>query len=178
MIIYVIRNLKVLTTFFLILIFNELFKFKTLDEWQHWKMGPSALPVRTTFTLRSHKDPFSFFTTLPGRSDQKIRLKCYLILRKLHRTRKIFLKIILRPNKIMSRYKQYDVNKTKQKTPFSEKTIKFRPHIVCMYVYIYIYIYIYFRGATAPKSQSRLKRLWPDGSTWGLVVSKALIPQP
>ena len=27
--------LKVLLTFFLILIFNELFKFKTLDEWQH-----------------------------------------------------------------------------------------------------------------------------------------------
>ena len=26
---------KVLTTFFLILIFNELFQFKTSDEWQH-----------------------------------------------------------------------------------------------------------------------------------------------
>ena len=24
----------------------------------------------------------------------------------------------------------YDVNKTEQETPFSEKTIKFRPHIV------------------------------------------------
>ena len=35
-----------------------------------------------------------------------------------------------------------------------------------------------FRGATAPKSQDRLKRLLPDGSTGGLVVSKALIPQP
>ena len=34
------------------------------------------------------------------------------------------------------------------------------------------------RGTTAPKSQDRLKRLLPDGSTAGLVVSKALIPQP
>ena len=33
------------------------------------------------------------------------------------------------------------------------------------------------RGATAPKNQDRLKRLLPDGSTGGLVVSKALIPQ-
>ena len=34
------------------------------------------------------------------------------------------------------------------------------------------------RGATAPKSQDRLKWLLPDGSTGDLVVSKALIPQP
>ena len=34
------------------------------------------------------------------------------------------------------------------------------------------------RGATAPKSQDRLERFLPDGSTGGLVVSKALIPQP
>ena len=34
------------------------------------------------------------------------------------------------------------------------------------------------RGATAPESQDRLKRLLPDDSTGGLVVSKALIPQP
>ena len=34
------------------------------------------------------------------------------------------------------------------------------------------------RGATAPKSQDRLKWLLPDGSTGHLVVSKALIPQP
>ena len=33
--IYVIRNQKVLTTFFLMSIFNELFKFKTSDERQH-----------------------------------------------------------------------------------------------------------------------------------------------
>ena len=38
---------------------------------------------------------------------------------------------------------------------------------------------IKIRGATAPKSQDRLKRLLPDGSTGGgLVVSKALNPQP
>ena len=29
--------------FFLILIFNELLKFKTSDEWQRWKMGRSSL---------------------------------------------------------------------------------------------------------------------------------------
>ena len=34
------------------------------------------------------------------------------------------------------------------------------------------------RGTTAPKSQGRLKRLLPDGSTGSLVVSKAIIPQP
>ena len=34
------------------------------------------------------------------------------------------------------------------------------------------------RGATAPKSQDRLKRLLPDGSIGGLVVCKVLIPQP
>ena len=34
------------------------------------------------------------------------------------------------------------------------------------------------RGATAPKSQDRLKWVLPDGSTGDLVVSKALIPQP
>ena len=30
-------------TFFLILIFNELFKFKTSEEWQHRKTGRSTL---------------------------------------------------------------------------------------------------------------------------------------
>ena len=53
----------------------------------------------STFSFRSHKDPFAFFTALPRRSDHKISVKFYLILRKLHRTRKIFLKIILRPCK-------------------------------------------------------------------------------
>ena len=57
--------------------------------------------VRTSpFTLRSHKDSVAFFTTLPGHSDQKINMKCDLISRKLHGTRKIFLKIILHPCKI------------------------------------------------------------------------------
>ena len=57
--------------------------------------------VRTsTFSLRSHRDPIAFFTALPRVTDQKSTMKCYLILRKLHRTRKIFLKIILRPCKI------------------------------------------------------------------------------
>ena len=31
--------------FFLILIFNELLKFKTSDEWQHWKTGSPTLVV-------------------------------------------------------------------------------------------------------------------------------------
>ena len=29
--------------FFLILIFNELFKFETSDEWQRWETGASSL---------------------------------------------------------------------------------------------------------------------------------------
>ena len=37
---------------------------------------------------------------------------------------------------------------------------------------------IKIRGATALKSQDRLKHLLPYGSTVGLVVSKALISQP
>ena len=53
-------------------------------------------------------------------------------------------------------------------------------------VHIYIYIYKFSINysniinksiATNPKSQDRLKRLLPDGSAAGLVVSKALIPQ-
>ena len=48
---------------------------------------------------------------------------------------------------------------------------------------LYKHVYIhnknkYIRGSTAPKSQNRLKWLLPDGCTGGLVVSKALIPQP
>ena len=30
------------------------------------------------------------------------------------------------------------MNKTEQETPFSKKTIKFRPHIIYIYIYIYI----------------------------------------
>ena len=36
----------------------------------------------------------------------------------------------------------------------------------------------YIHGATAPKSQDRLKWLLSDGRTGGLVISKVLIPQP
>ena len=41
------------------------------------------------------------------------------------------------------RYKQYDVNKTEQETPFSEKTIKNRHHIVHTHTDTHIIIYIY-----------------------------------
>ena len=48
--------------FFLILIFNEIFKFKTSDEWQHWKTGALLCSGRaSTSCLRSHTDPFAFF---------------------------------------------------------------------------------------------------------------------
>ena len=40
----------------------------------------------STFSLHSHRYPFAFFTALLRHSDQKISMKCYLILRKLHRT--------------------------------------------------------------------------------------------
>ena len=43
--IYVIQNQEVLTTFFLILIFAELIKFKTSDERQHRKTGIPTLGV-------------------------------------------------------------------------------------------------------------------------------------
>ena len=81
--------------FILILIFSELFKFKTWDGELF-----SGLVRISTFSLRSHRDHFAFFTALPRLSDQKISMKCFFILRKLHRARKIFLKIILRPCKI------------------------------------------------------------------------------
>ena len=53
----------------------------------------------STSCLRSHTGPFAFITALPQPSDPKIRTKFYLILRKLHRIRKIFLKIMLHPCK-------------------------------------------------------------------------------
>ena len=37
----------------------------------------------STFSLRSHKNPFAIVTALPRCSDPKIRMKCYLNLRKL-----------------------------------------------------------------------------------------------
>ena len=65
------------------------------------KYCPSRGRLRaSTFSLRSHKDSFAFVTALPQRSDPKIRMKCYLFLRQLHRTREIFLKIILRACKL------------------------------------------------------------------------------
>ena len=91
-------NQKVFTTFFLILIFNELFTFKSSDEWQHLKMGSSTLELggNQTVVYAVRQSPL-LSLVLPRLSDQKICMKCYLILRKLHRTCKVFLKIILRP---------------------------------------------------------------------------------
>ena len=87
--------------FFLILIINKLFKFKFRTNGNVERQRALLWTLRATiFRLRSHKDHFSFFIALPHCSDQKIRMKCYLILRKLHWTRKIFLKIILSPCKI------------------------------------------------------------------------------
>ena len=36
---------------FFILIFNELFKFKTSDEWQRWNMGRSSLHCKDNIYL-------------------------------------------------------------------------------------------------------------------------------
>ena len=60
----------------------------------------SVVKRHHTLLLLSHTEPLAFFTALPQLSDQKISMKFYLILRKLHRSRKIFLKIMLRPYKI------------------------------------------------------------------------------
>ena len=58
--------------FFLILIFIELFNFKTSDEWQHWKTGSSSLDCKDiNLFLRSYIDPFAFSTVLPRLSAQK-----------------------------------------------------------------------------------------------------------
>ena len=84
------KESKIPLNFFLILIFNELFKFETSDEWQRWETGTSSLYL--VLSLRSVRVPFAFITALPWCSDRKICIKFYLILRKLHRTRKIFLK--------------------------------------------------------------------------------------
>ena len=40
--------------FFLILIFNKLFTFKTSDEWQHWKTGSSTLGWKEIKLLFTH----------------------------------------------------------------------------------------------------------------------------
>ena len=56
----------------------------------------------------------------------------------------------------------------------------YRQNIACFKANVtqMMIVKIKIRGATAPKSQDRLKRLLPDGSRGGLLVSKALIPQP
>ena len=83
-------------SFFLISIFNELFKFKTSDEWEQWNTESTALDWKvSTFFLRSHRDPFAFFIALARLSDQKINYissttwtkqnKKYFFLRKLSR---------------------------------------------------------------------------------------------
>ena len=55
---------------------------------------------KSNWSLRTYTDPFAFRTVFQRLWDQKISMWCFLILRKLHRTRKIFLKIILRPYNI------------------------------------------------------------------------------
>ena len=61
--------------FFLVLIFNELYKFKTLDNGNIERRGALLWTLRTsTFSLRNHTDPFAFFTALPWLSDQKISM--------------------------------------------------------------------------------------------------------
>ena len=77
---------KVLTTFYLILIFDELFKLKLRTNGYIERRRT----LLSTFILRSHRDPIAFFTALPRVPDQKIRMQCCLILLKLHQTRKIF----------------------------------------------------------------------------------------
>ena len=49
------------------------------------RLGVLIWTVRTsTFNLRSHRDLITFFTAFPRVSDQKISMKCYFILCKLH----------------------------------------------------------------------------------------------
>ena len=99
------KDQKVIAIFFPILTFNVLFKFKT-GLMATVKDGELFSGLWTlTFSLRSHIDPFAFFTALPRLSDQKIRMKFYFILRKQQRTSKILLTIILRPCKITYRCK-------------------------------------------------------------------------
>ena len=99
MIIYVIRYQKVLTTCFLFQYLTNYISLKIRTNGNIKRRRALLWDARaSTFSVRSHKDPFAFVTALPRSSDPKIRMKCYLILRKLHRTHKIFLKIILSPD--------------------------------------------------------------------------------
>ena len=84
MIIYIIRNQKVLSTFFL---FKNLVNYLSLKHRTNGNIERRLALLWTvrasTFRFRSHKDPFAFLTALPRRSDPKIRMKYYMILRKL-----------------------------------------------------------------------------------------------
>ena len=39
-------------------------------------------------------------------------------------------------SRYLQRYKEYNMNKTEQETPFSKKSIKFRPHIVYIDIFV------------------------------------------
>ena len=108
-IIYVIRNQNVLTTFFSY--FNCLTNYLSLKLRRNGNIERQGALIWTerasTFCLRSQRDPFAFFIALARLSDQKI-------------------------NDISS----MTWTKQNKKHFFSEKTIKVRPH---MYIYIYIY---------------------------------------
>ena len=100
-IIYVIRNQKVLTTYFLFWYLTNYLLLKLQRNGSSERREALLWTGRKSNScLRSHTDPFAFSTVLPRLSKQKISMKFYLILRKLDRTRKIFLKIILRPRKM------------------------------------------------------------------------------
>ena len=89
--------------FFLFIYLTNYLSLKLRTNGNIVRRGPLLRTVRTsTFNLWSHSDPIAFFTTLPRVSDQKMSLKYYFILRKLHGTSKIFLKIILHPCKILN----------------------------------------------------------------------------
>ena len=94
MIIYVIRNQKFLTTVFLFQYLTNYLSLKLRTNGSIERRRALLWTVRTsTFSLRSHKDPLAFVTAFPRSSDQEIRMKSYFILRKIHGTRKIFLKL-------------------------------------------------------------------------------------
>ena len=54
-------------------------KLRTNGNIERRELFPCTLRT-STFSSRSHKDPFGFFTTLPRRSDQKMSMKWYLFL--------------------------------------------------------------------------------------------------
>ena len=90
--------------FFHILIFTNYLRLKlrTISNIERRVVLLCSGRTSTSY-LRRHTDPFAFFTALPRLSDQKVSMKCYMILCKLHRTCNIFLKI-LRSYKINLHY--------------------------------------------------------------------------